>query len=120
MPDNHGLLTRLLGRLRIEEPSRSEFGRLEDFLSQTLFPDDLQQLKKSRFSFESAELVAPENVSAEVGRVLDRLARTDAEANYRVAVREVPLRSTQLHGSNPLWSSGAAAEASLGPFVSLD
>ena len=45
---------------------------------------------------------------------------TEAEAGYRVAVREVPLRSTQLHGSNPAWASGAALEASLGPFLSLD
>jgi hypothetical protein len=35
-------------------------------------------------------------------------------------MREVPLRSTQVHGSNPLWASGAVAEASFGPFISLD
>jgi hypothetical protein len=120
MPEKHSLLARLLGGLQIGDPSLSEFARFEDFLSRTRFPDDLRQLKKSRFSFEGAQLVAPENISAELGQLLDRLARTDAESSYRLGVREVPLRSTQLHGSIPLWASGAAPEASFGPFIGQD
>jgi hypothetical protein len=119
MPDKHAVLTRLLGRLRIQE-QREQFSRLEEFLSSALLPDDLQQVKKSRFSFEAAEMVAPENIAAELGQIVDRLARAEAEPGYRVAVREVPLRSTQVHGSNPLWASGAAPETSLGPFISVD
>lgn len=119
MPDKRALLTRLLGRLRTEE-QREQFSQLEELLSRALLPDDLQQVKKTRFSFEAADLVAPENIPAELGQMVSRLARTEAEANYRVALREVPLRSAQLHGSNPLWASGAAPEASLGPFISLD
>jgi hypothetical protein len=119
MPDRNALLTRLLGGLRIEE-QREQFSRLEEFLSRAVLPRDLQQVKKSRFSFEAAELVAPENMPAELGQIVNRLARTEAEPAYRVAMREVPLRSTQVHGSNPLWASGAVAEASFGPFISLD
>ena len=62
MPDKRALLTRLLGRLRIEE-QREQFSRLEEFLSAHLLPEDLQQVKKSRFSFEAAGLVAPENIA---------------------------------------------------------
>src|SRR5260370_37230844 len=65
MPDKHAVLTRLLGRLRIQE-QREQFSRLEEFLSSALLPDDLQQVKKSRFSFEAAEMVAPENIAAEL------------------------------------------------------
>src|SRR4029453_5050730 len=103
MPDRHALLTRLICRLRTED-QREQFGRLGDFLSRALVPEDLQQVKKSRFSFEAAELVAPENIPAEAGEIINRLARAEAEANYRFAVREVPLRSTQIYGSNPLWA----------------
>lgn len=119
MPDKRALLTRLLGGLRIEEQPE-QFSRLEEFLSRALLPEDLEQVKKSRFSFEAAGLVAPENIATEIGQIVDRLASTEAEAGYRVAVREVPLRSTQLHGSNPAWASGAALEGSFGPFLSVD
>jgi len=119
MPDKRALLTRLLSPLRIEE-QREQFSRLEEFLSRSLLPDDLQQVKKSQFSFEAAELVAPENIATEIEQIVDRLASAQPEAGYRVAVREVPLRSSQLHGSNPAWASGAAVEASFGPFISLD
>ena len=74
MPDKRALLTRLLGRLRIEE-QREQFSRLEEFLSRALLPEDLQQVKKSRFSFEAAGLVAPENIATEIGQIVDRLAR---------------------------------------------
>ena len=120
MPDKHGLLSRLLGHLRIDERRREEFARLENFLSRALFPEDLRQLKGSRFSFEAADLFAPENIAAELRPIIERVARAEAEVTYRLFVREVPLRSTQLHGSNPPWASGAAPEASFGPFVSLD
>src|SRR4029079_12828646 len=119
MPDKRALLTRLLGGLRIEEQPE-QFSRLEEFLSRALLPEDMEQVKKSRFSFEAAGLVAPENIATEIGQIVDRLASTEAEAGYRVAVREVPLRSTQLHGSTPAWASGAALEGSFGPFLSVD
>ena len=43
-----------------------------------------------------------------------------AEPEFRVFVREVPVRSTQLHASSPLWAGGAAPERSLGPFANAD
>src|SRR5689334_2759865 len=117
MPERDALLTRLLGLLRIDE-QREQLARLEEFLSRAFLPEDVQQIKTSRFSFEAAELVGPENVPPELGQMIERLTQTPAESNYRVALREVPLRSTQLHGSNPLWASGSAPEETFGPFVS--
>ena len=119
MPERDALLTRLLGRLRIEEQGE-QFGPLEQFLSRALLPEDVQQVKKSQFSFEAAELVARENMPAELGQMINRLTQTEAEPSYRVTLREVPLRSTQLHGSNPLWASGSMPETTFGPFVGLD
>ena len=119
MADKHALLTRLLGSLRSTE-RRNELDRFEDLLARSQFPEDLQQLKKSQFSFEAADLLAPESVAAELSPIIERLARAEGDATYRVLTREVPLRSAQVHGSSPLWASGAAPEASVGPFVSLD
>ena len=67
MPDKRALLTRLLGRLRTEE-QREQFSQLEEFLSRALLPDDLQQVKKSRFSFEEADLSRRKTCPQSLGR----------------------------------------------------
>ena len=118
MPDKNALLARLLGGLRIEE-QREQFSRLEEFLSRIAS-------RRPAASQEEPVLLRGSGAGragkhpAEIGQIVDRLAKTEAEPGYRVAVREVPLRSTQVHGSNPLWASGAVPEASFGPFISLD
>lgn len=119
MPNKQQLLSRLIGHLTVDE-QREEFGQLQDFLSRALLPEDAQQLKLSNFSFEAADVFSPKNIAADRGAAIERVAQTQAESEYRVFVREVPVRSTQLQGSNPLWAGGAAAERTLGPFVNRD
>jgi hypothetical protein len=119
MPNKEHLWASLIGHLRIDE-RREEFSQLRDLLSRALVPEDAQQLKASNFSFEGSDLFARENIAAERGATLEQLARSQAASEFRVFVREVPLRSTQLHGSNPFWASGAAPERTLGPFLNRD
>jgi len=113
------LWSRLIGHLTVDEEG-DEFSQLKDFLSRALLPEDARQLKASNFSFEGADVFSAENVGAERGAAIERLAQTEAESEFRVFVREVPLRSTQLLGSNPFWASGAALERSFGPFLNRD
>ena len=119
MPNKQQLWSRLIGHLRVNEQPE-EFDQLQGFLARVLLPDDAQQLKASNFSFEAADIFLPENIAAERGAVIERVAQTQAEGEYRLFVREVPLRSTQLPGSNPLWASGATPERSFGPFINSD
>ena len=93
MAESHGFLARLLGHLRIDEVLE-KFGELENYLSRALLP---------------TEAGGTDNISAP-GKVALEGAKT-----YRLAVREVPVRSTQLAASNPAWASGAAAERTFGP-----
>ena len=119
MPDKRALLTRLLGRLRIEE-QREQFSRLEEFLSAHCFPKTCSKSRRAGSPSRQRGWWRRKTSRLRSGRLWIGSRITEAEAGYRVAVREVPLRSTQLHGSNPAWASGAALEASFGPFLSLD
>jgi hypothetical protein len=119
MPDTQRIWTRLIGHLADEGP-RSEFEQLQDFLPRVLLPEDTQQLKATHFSFESTDLFSSETISAGRSAAITRAAQTKAGSEYRLFVREVPLRSAQIHASNPIWAGGAAPERSFGPFVNRD
>jgi hypothetical protein len=119
MATKHGFLSRVLGHLAVEERTE-EFAQLQDLLSRSAFPEDTQELAGSMFSFEGADLFSPERVAPAQSEAIEKLAQTSAAPEYRLFVRQVPVRSTQLHGSNPSWAGGAALERSLGPFVNRD
>lgn len=119
MNNKHAALRRLLNPLQVTV-RRGEFDKLQSFLTRARLPEDLEALKKSRFSFEAADLLAPESIATDLSPLVERATGAESPGEYRMLVREVPLRSTQLHGSSPLWASGAAAEATAGPFTSVD
>lgn len=121
----HTLLGGLSGHLVTDSPqAEREYQKLHHLLSRALLPQDLQQLKGSQFSFESADLFAPENLQPERADYMQAIAARKAEADdapeYRVFAREAPVRSTQLAGSVPLWAGGAAIEQTIGPFTHQD
>jgi hypothetical protein len=121
----HTLLGGLSGHLITDSPeAEREYQRLHQLLSRASLPPDLQQIKGSQFSFESADLFAPENLQPERADYLQAIAtrktETEDASEYRVFMREAPVRSTQLPGSVPLWAGGAAIEETIGPFTHLD
>jgi len=119
MATKQGFLSRVIGHLAVEERTE-EFAQLQALLSRSAFPEDTQESASSMFSFEGADLFSPERVARVQSEAIERLAQTSAAPEYRLFVRQVPVRSTQLHGSNPSWASGAAPERSLGPFLNRD
>ncbi|MCB0583901.1 MAG: hypothetical protein KDD06_01015, partial [Phaeodactylibacter sp.] len=119
----HDLLAKLAGHLEERSASQKErLARIQKRLSKSLFPDDIQLSKGSDYSFERADLFFPENISEERRGLLDSIAGrlVDAEPEFRVFTREVPVRSTQMSTSTPLWAGGAALDHSEGPFVNSD
>ena len=119
MATKHGFLSRVIGHLAVEE-RREEFAQLQDLLSRSAFPEETRDQAGGTFSFEGADLFSAERVARVQSEAIERVAQTSADPEYRLFVRQVPVRSTQLHGSNPSWASGAAPERSLGPFVNRD
>lgn len=119
------LLGSLAGHLVTNSPQQEkEYERLHQFLSRSLLPQDIQQLKGSNFSFENADLFAVENIPPAHSEFLQSLAESKAagttEPEFRVFARESPVRSTQLPASVPLWAGGAAVERTIGPFTNKD
>jgi len=118
METRQRFLSRVIGHLRIEE-RREEFAELQELLARSDFPET-QELGGSRFSFEGADLFSPEGVAPAQREAIAKLAQMSADPEFRVSVRQGPVRSTQLRGAVPLWAGGAAAERTLGPFVNRD
>jgi hypothetical protein len=98
--------------------------RLDESLARSILPEQLEQLKGSRFVFENADLFLPEQISPERSAALQSIAQLKAtglaEPEFRAFVREVPVRSTQLHASVPFWAAGAAVDHTIGPFTNKD
>ncbi|HJR08190.1 MAG TPA: hypothetical protein VJ842_13090 [Pyrinomonadaceae bacterium] len=121
----HTLLGRLSGHL-VARSSRQEkeIEQLSRLLSRSFLPEDIQQLKGSSFAFEEADLFFPEQIPSPRSASLESIAESAAERNvrpeFRVFVREVPVRSTQVHASMPQWAAGAAVERTIGPFTRRD
>src|SRR5262245_31125990 len=110
----------VFGHLDASSPARrKELKQLQGYLSRAVVPDEVTALKGSNFSFETADFLAAERIPEENAALLRLFEKEKApeELEYRVFVREVPVRSTQLHASSPLWAGGAALERSLGPFA---
>lgn len=113
------MLNSLSGRLITDTPQRvKDVNRLNQLLSRSLLPDDIQQLKGSTFAFETADLFASETVTEVASAALR--AETEEEPEFRAFMREVPVRSTQAHASLPLWAGGAAIDRTIGPLTAAD
>ncbi len=121
----HTLLGRLSGHLVASTPRQeNEVQQLHQSLSRSLLPEDIQQLKGSSFVFEDSDLFAADKIPSELSTALQAIAEKRAvggsEPELRVFVRQVPVRSTQLFASVPLWAGGAAVDHTIGPFTNKD
>jgi hypothetical protein len=119
------LLASLSGHLQTRGArEEKEIEKLNRLLSRSLLSEDIANLKGSSFAFENADLFSAANIPSARFEALQSLVESAisraAEPEFRVFVREVPSRSTQLHGSVPLWAGGAAVETTLGPFTRID
>ena len=117
-------LERLSGHLVIDSPQQKEaIQRLSEFLSRSLLQDEVHPVKGSSFTFEDADLFSPETIPDGLSTSLQTILQAQAsgiEADFRVFGREVPVRSTQLQASVPLWAGGAAVERTIGPLTRKD
>jgi hypothetical protein len=114
------ILARLTGHL---EGSATDLDTLRTTLARSLENDlPLDQMLLAR-SFEAADKFSEEALDKQVSDRLGQLANNPGLGslrNLRVFRREVPVRSSQIDVSNPLWGPGAATENVLGPYNSAD
>ena len=117
------LLSSFMGHLVVESLQQErEIQSLFSSLSRSILTEEIQQLKGTQFSFETADLFSDESIPEQRRNTLQAIAERGitAEAEFRVFLREVPVRSTQLHASLPLWAGGAAVDHTIGPIANAD
>lgn len=120
----HALLGSLSGHLTTRsQQQEEELKRLRQSLSRSRLPEDPRQFKESSFTFEQADLFFAGDIppaSLDSLRAAEGEAASGDEPEFKVFVREVPVRSTQLHASVPLWAGGAAVDHTVGPLTHRD
>ena len=93
-------------------------------LARTLPDEPISAVKNSFFSVEQSDLFFADTIApGELARLKNLAGRAVKEAGkepLRVFVRDVPVWSTQIKGSVPLWAGGAAVEKTAGPFFNKD
>lgn len=112
---HHEAIENLLAGLLPSSPFEGGFlpadqmNQLREMLTRTAIPANPTDLKASSFSFEGSGAIPAKPVP-----------EADANPDFRLFVRETPVRSTQLFASAPIWAAGAAPERSIGPITAAD
>lgn len=119
------LLLAVTGHLKPASPKEERsIHSLQETLAGVLFREDISQVKDGFFSVEGSDLFFPDTVAPKeltrLRNLAGRTVREAAEPDLRLFVRDVPVWSTQIKGSVPLWAGGAAVEKTVGPFVNKD
>lgn len=123
--DLFDLLAYLTGHLEVASV-RDEHALqlLHEQLPRALTHEDIATVKNRYFSVESSDLFFTEAIAPQQRSRLAQLAagitKDNTPPDLRVFVRDVPVRTTQMSGSIPLWAGGAAVEQTIGPFLSKD
>lgn len=119
------VLSGLSGHLQIKtKDDQRNFEKLQESLYDASFDGSENLVKSTAFSFEKSDLLFKEKIASTrldgLSKLSERISSRAKEPDYRVFVREVPVRSTQITGSVPQWAGGAAVEKTIGPFVNAD
>ncbi len=119
------LLSGLSGHLQISNrEDEKNLDRLQEILSETVLDQEAALSKSNSFSFEKSDLLFKEKITPErlsrLSKLSERIAARKKDPEFRVFVREVPVRSTQIYGSVPSWAGGAAVDKTIGPFLNKD
>ena len=119
------LLADLSGHLEVTSRQDERAIRsLQEALAHALPDETVTTVKNSSFSVEQSDLFFTDAIAAhELTRLKNlagRAVKETGEETLRVFVRDVPIRSTQIAGSVPLWAGGAAVEKTMGPFLNKD
>jgi len=119
------LLGTLSGHLVTESPQdEKQLKQLDKILASAALPDDASELHARPFALHDADIFSAEQISpqraASLRAVVKKSSARKSEPEYRVFMRETPLREVSLRGSMPAWASGAAVQQTIGPFTHLD
>lgn len=115
------MLAALTAQLNVtRSDQQASLDSLQETLARALITQGSESLSHHEFLFERSDLVLSSNRGLELekaDRILDRVRKLqlDSDADVRVFVRTVPVRTTQLTGSTTVAAAGVRAKT-FGPF----
>jgi hypothetical protein len=120
------LLATLTGHLHVSnENDEQQLNELQQAAANALLQQPPESLTNQSFSFSTTDLFSKEKIESarlinieDVSKAL--VEKEDQEDNFRLFVRDVPVRTTQIPGSVPSWAAGALLDRSYGPFLTAD
>ncbi|MEP6584386.1 MAG: hypothetical protein ABJA90_08960, partial [Ginsengibacter sp.] len=119
------LLETITGHLHTTSDAEEQsLHAVQEQIASSLINQDASTVSNQQFSFSDSDYFFRQNIqSGRLEKLDDIVSKTLQKkdiGNYRVFVRDVPVRTTQVKGSVPDWATGAKLIDSFGPFVNKE
>lgn len=123
--DVFDVLAYTTGHLQTTSPAdEQDLQTLQETMASVLVHENINTAKNRFFSAEYSDLFFPDALAPEqqsrLQDLANRMVEETTQPNRRVFVRDVPVRTSQMGSSVPLWASGAAVDETMGPFLNKD
>ncbi|HSI74803.1 MAG TPA: hypothetical protein VK957_02860, partial [Lunatimonas sp.] len=125
-PDEiQALLSSLFGNLDAHTSNqKKEWEASLPLAASALLKQDLTQIQNQSFTIDKTDLFYRDRADPQKLKAIDEASKAAVKAGkvseMKVFVREVPVRSTQLPASVPLWAAGSKPSLTSGPFKRTD
>lgn len=119
----YALMASVMGHLHASsQEDEQRLSRLQELMGATFFDDNiLGTTTNQEFSFQSSDIFFTQNIKAtrltKIDETVNRILSAGNTGDYRVFIRDTPIRSTQISGSSPAWATGARVIDTIGPFL---
>jgi hypothetical protein len=119
------LLASLFGNLVAHtDKQKKDWDTSLPLAAEALMKQDLSQIHTQTFTIDKTDLFNRDKVSPErlntILKAADLAVKKTGTEDMKVFVREVPIRTTQLINSVPIWAAGAKPTLSIGPLERID
>src|SRR6185369_12122131 len=123
--DLHTLLVNIVGRLAIDSTqTEADLNMVFGRLALSHMPEEPDDVISGSFSFSDVDRSSETGIPAQrleaIRSVEDQIKSATVSPQFRVFVREVPVRSSLFAYSIPDWAPGAKASFTVGPFNNND
>ena len=103
----------------------NDLGALQDTLARVLMQQDLPTATNRDFTFFRSDIFSgernmPEKRLKKLEKMITGARQGKREVDQRLFVRDVPVRTTQMAGSTPLFAAGARVVNTVGPIRNAD
>lgn len=116
------LLETITGHLHTtNETEEKNLQGVQEKIASSLVHQDVSTVSNQQFSIENSDLFFRQNIDKErrgkLDEIVTKVLQEDSTGEFKVFVRDVPIRTTQVTGSVPPWAAGATPIETVGPLT---